>query len=203
MKKLIICLLTVPLIFLYFSCEKKENKEAKTPDAPALKAEQAKMEIGKLNDSINKVWSFMMQSDDQKMSDIKRLLLEISYTDKPSIKGLNKMQKMLEQIASKRYDQLTMADTKKIDEYDIATDSLIKGTIALSASTPGLEAHPLAKELSDDIMEADNNVVRYRTLYDTWAKIYNSYLVKNGKQLKELGEPYASFQQKPLFQRQP
>jgi hypothetical protein len=198
MKKLFICLLTAPLVFFCFSCEKKEVKNTETT---TVKTEQIRMELGQLNDSINKVWTIMLQSDDQKIADIKRLLQEISYTDKPNTKELTIVQKMQEQLVGKRYDMETMTDSKKIDEFDMATDSLIKRTMLLSASTAGLEAHPLAKELVNDIMEADNNVVRYRTLYDTWTKIYNNTLQKYEKQLPELGEPYASFRKKPLFQR--
>jgi hypothetical protein len=198
MNKLFICLLTAPLVFFCLSCEKKD---VKNPESTSVKAEQIRMELGQLNDSINKVWSIMMQSDDQKIADVKRLLQEISYTDKPNTGELATVQKLQEQLAGKRYDQQTMSDSKKIDAFDMATDSLIKRTMLLSASTTGLEAHPLAKELVNDIMEADNNVVRYRTLYDTWTKIYNNSIEKNEKQLPELGEPYASFRKRPLFQR--
>jgi hypothetical protein len=198
MKKLIIFLLVPPLVILSLSCERKETKNS---NPPPLKVEQAKMELGQFNDSINKVWKIMIESDDQKIADIKRLLLEISYTDKPSTIELMKIQKMQEQLVSKRYDQVTMADSKKIDDYDFATDSLVKSAMSLTSSTTGIENHPLAKELTEDIMEADNNVVRYRTLYDSWTKLYNSYLENNEKQLKELGEPYASYKKKPLFQK--
>jgi hypothetical protein len=181
-----------------FSCERKDTGSSNQPAPP--KKEKVKMEVDQLSDSLNKVWTLMIKSDDQKIADIKRLLQEISYTDKPSVLDLMQLQKMQEQLAGKRYNQETMAESKKIDDYDMATDSLIKRTMMLTSSTPGIENHPLAKELVDDIMESDNDVVRFRTLYDSWAKRYNVYIDKNEKQLKKLGEPYASYQKKPLFE---
>jgi predicted nucleic acid-binding Zn-ribbon protein len=195
MKNIFIFLISIT--FLSLSCERNETKNSVPPPK---KTEKVKMEIDQLNDSISKVWALMIKSDDQKIADIKRLLQEISYTDKPSVIELMKLQKLQEQLASKRYDQETMAESKKIDDYDMATDSLIKRTLQLTASTAGIESHPLAQELADDIMEADTDVVRYRAMYDSYVKRYNAYISKNEKQLKKLGEPYASFKKKPLFE---
>jgi hypothetical protein len=185
------------IICFSFSCERKDTGNS---NQPPQKIEKVKMEVDQISDSLNKVWSMMIQSDDQKIADIKRLLLEISYTDKPSTIDLMQAQKMQEELAAKRYTQQTMADSKKIDDYDMATDSLIRKSMILTASTAGIESHPLAKELADDIMEADQDIVRFRKLYDDWAKRYNTCIDRNEKQLKKLGEPYASFEKKPLFQ---
>jgi hypothetical protein len=196
MKYLNIFILLSTICFA-FSCERKETENS---NQPPKKIEKVKMEVDQISDSLNKVWGIMMKSDDQKIADIKRLLQEISYTDKPSTIELMQLQKMQEDLTSKRYSQESMAESKKIDEYDMATDSLIRRTMILTSTTAGIESHPLAKELADDIMEADQDIVRFRTLYDSWAKRYNQYLDKNENQLKKLGEPYASFKKKPLFE---
>jgi hypothetical protein len=195
MKNLFIFLISIT--FLSLSCERNETRNSVPPPK---KTEKVKMEIDQLNDSISQVWALMIKSDDQKIADVKRLLQEISYTDKPSVIELMKLQKLQEQLTSKRYTQETMAESKRIDDYDMATDSLIKRTLQLTANTAGIESHPLAQELADDIMEADTDVVRYRALYDSYVKRYNAYISKNEKQLKKLGEPYASFKKKPLFE---
>src|SRR4051812_8608591 len=107
MKNLIVFFIS--LTFLSLSCERKDTKNSMPPPK---KTEKVKIEVDQLTDSINKVWNIMIQSDDQKIADIKRLLQEVSYTDKPSTLELMRLQKMQEQLASKRYNQQTMADSK-------------------------------------------------------------------------------------------
>lgn len=193
MKRLSIALLA--LILFAFSCERKnngssaENKESKT--------DVVKKEIDLLVDSLNSSWNNMIDSDDQKFKDVKRLLDEISYTNNYNVVMHDSLVKELEVVKSQRFDQ--SLDLDAMDKYDMLTDRYILDVFKLKEKTPGIEQHPLADELVNDINIANSpeNVVQLRKRYDEWAKRYNAYLKKNRKQLDKLGEPYASMQEKP------
>jgi len=188
----------IGFIFLSLSCERGSKESKEKPSGK--KADKVKLEIDADIDTLNFVWKAMIRSDDQKIADIKRLILEVSYTDRYDILLYDSAVAMQKKLSPKRYDQVSMADSKLIDSYDAATDSLLRLTMQLVGTAKGIEGHPLAEQLMNDIVEADNKVVRYRAEYDIWAKKFNKLLEDNDKQLKKLGEPYSSFTKKPLFE---
>jgi len=187
----------IGFIFLSLSCE-RSSKEGKGKEG-SKKADKVKLEIDANTDTLNFIWKAMMRSDDQKIADIKRLILEVSYTERYDILLYDSAVALQKKLAPKRYDQATMADSKLIDSYDYATDSLIRLAKQLASTAKGIEGHPIAEQLINDIMEADNKVVLYRKEYDLKAMEYNKLLSKNEKQLQKLGEPYSSLTKKPLF----
>jgi len=189
-------LILLGFILLSVSCERSSNEGEKT----TKKADKIKTEIDTYNDSLSRAWKEMIRSDDQKIADIKRLLLEVSYTDSYNIVLFDSALAMQKALTSKRYDQVSMGDSKKIDFYDASTDSLLRLTMKVVSTSKGIENHPLAEQLVNDISNADNDVVMYRKHYDDWAKQYNKCLENNPKQLKKLGEPYSSLSKKPLFE---
>lgn len=193
MKKL--RLIFILLIAITFACERKST----TNEASGKKVDRVKKEIDVLVDSMDTAWKVMIQSDNEKLADIKRLLDEVSYTKKYDVLAHDSLVTLQKKLTSKRYDQKSMSVSQKIDAYDLATDSLIRAAVKLTGSTPNIESHPLAQTLLNDIMEADNKVVVYRTQYDRWAREFNNYVEKHDKQLEKLGEPYKSYEKRPLF----
>ena len=155
--------------------------------------------VDRMLTKVNEVWIAMIQSDNQKIADINRLLLEISYTNEYDEAELLTLRTQTEELLSKRYEQYEMT-SEAIDEYDNATTSLIRSLLELAENTPELEKNALSGELKDDIIEADSEVVLYRIRYDSEAKEFNNYLSENSGILKKLGEPYASFRPLPLFE---
>ena len=193
-----LAIVVTALVLISFSCERggKESSEKNN----SKKADKVKLEIDADVDTLNFVWKAMIRSDDQKLADIKRLLLEVSYTERYDITLYDSAIAMQKRLPAKRYDQATMADSKLIDSYDAATDSLLRLTMKITSTAKGIDGHPLAAQLLNEIGEADNKVVRYRAEYDIWVKKYNKCLKDNDKQLKKLGEPYSSLTPKPLFE---
>lgn len=192
MKNLVILLLSVMLFS--FSCERANNGSSK--EEKETKADVVKKEMDLIQDSVNTAWTKMMASDDQKFKDIKRLLDEISYTDKYNVVMHDSLVKKIDYVKSKRFDETI--DLNAMDAYDAITDQFILEVLKFKEKTPGIEQHPIADELITDINYANSpeQVVQYRKNYDTWAKRYNAYLRKNKKQLEKLGEPYASLKER-------
>lgn len=191
MKKLPLVLLV--LAFLTFACERKNNG---TSEEKETKTDIVKKEIDVMVDSVNGAWTAMIASDDQKFKDIKRLLDEISYTDNYNVVMHDSLVKQIDAVKSKRFDETI--DLNTMDAYDILTDKYILEVLKLKEKTPGIEQHPLADELVNDINKANSAeiTVQHRKRYDDWAKRYNQYLKKHKKQLAKLGEPYASLKER-------
>lgn len=144
-------------------------------------------------------WKVMLESDDNKIADIKRLLLEISYTENHDSKKLKDLQQKAESLIALRYKQNSMR-SEEIDNYDLATASLVKETLDFAEETKELESHPIAESLKNEILDKDNEVIMYRIRYDQDAKEFNSFLEKNGGKLNKLGSPYSSYKKLPLFE---
>lgn len=144
-------------------------------------------------------WGAMIDSDDKKIADIKRLLLEISYTGNHDAKKLDELQHKAEKLSAIRYKQLSMS-SEEIDKYDLATASLVKETLDFAEETKELESHPIAETLKNDILDKDNEVIMYRIRYDQDAKEFNSFFEKNEGKLDKLGSPYSAYKKLPLFE---
>ncbi|MBW8049081.1 MAG: hypothetical protein FVQ77_01825 [Cytophagales bacterium] len=192
LKYLIYCLV---LSILIFSCERKKRAAATSEEAIA----KVKVDIEALSDSIKIAWEEMIADDDQMLSDIKRLLEEISYTSKYNVLLHDSLIKLREKLIQARYDENSMAASEKIDQYDELTDSLINGLMRLLTTTPDIASYPLCGELISEIKHSYNKAILYRIGYDDWAKKYNEYIKKNKKQIKKLGRQY---KEKPLFEIQ-
>jgi hypothetical protein len=137
-----------------------------------------------MRDSADKAWELMIKSDDQKIDDIARLLQEISYCKSYNAMLLDSLSDVVKTMKEKRYKQSTML-SEEIDQYDEFTNLIIFRTKYLARTTQELKSHPIAETLYNDIAKADNDVARYRSLYDRFAMEYNSYLEANKEALGE------------------
>jgi hypothetical protein len=139
-----------------------------------------------INDSLVAAWHRMIKDDNQKLSDLNRLLDEITYTnnyDKEKIEGLR--QRIVE-LKAMRYNQQTMADSDLIDEYDFASDNLVNEITSLAQSHPQYERYKNMEMLVDDIRTAHEKVLYMRVDYDRFAKQYNRFLDENHEILAEI-----------------
>ncbi len=148
-----------------------------------------------MRDSTNKAWEVMIKSDDQKINDLSRLLQEISYCKKHNVLLLDSLTTVVNTMKSKRYTQLTMTSAE-IDKYDDLTNKVISRAKFLGNTTPELTSHPIAETLYSDIATADNDIVRYRNLYDSFAFAYNAYYEANKE---TLAVQVKDFQKLPVF----
>ncbi len=162
------------LALTVISC--KENSEKKTEKStPSSSAALAHLQA--LGDSCSKAWNMMISSDDQKIKDLERLLLEISYIPGHNEQEVKRLSALAKELPTKRYNSETMT-SPAIDAYDLATDELLKQVFELKQNTKGVENYTLTAELESSIREADGILVNYRELYGRWAHQYNDALEK-------------------------
>jgi len=130
-------------------------------------------------------WKIMIEEDNRKLTFLKRLLLEVSYTnDFDTVKFTSLMQR-LESLKTIRYDKLSMKDSHHIDFYDSLTTQLIPDIENYARSHPGYEQFPLMKELISSIDDLDNNVLFKRSDYDQTVDRFNDFVKANNEILKE------------------
>ena len=200
MKKLSFFTLLLTSLIL-FSCQEKKNAGSNNDTTSTNKIEGSQLEIQykALSDSTEKAWEIMIKSDDQKIADLTRLLQEITYCKKYNVLLHDSLAEAVGKLSAQRYDQKIMASSEKIDLYDDITNKIIRRVFFLARTTEELSAHPIAETLSRDIISADNDVVRYRRLYDQWAMQYNSFITQHKSELDALGNPYENLNKKALF----
>jgi hypothetical protein len=160
----------------------------------------SKKEIDTITDSLNYSWDAMIISDDQKIEDIKTLVEDISKTKNPDNSEIRELQKLSKVIRSKRFNEHSMDDSRKIDAYDMATDSLIMHTLHLLKNTPAIDTLAKTEHLKNLIMDADNNIIIYRIHYDNWARKFNEYLEQHQGKLRKMKKPYSGYTRRPLFE---
>lgn len=184
------------LLLFAFSCERKPDNKSES-SAKETKTETVKSEVMLLKDSTDAAYKKMIDVDDQKFKDIKRLLDEISYTSDYDVALHDSLVKQLAVVKSKRFTETL--DTAEIDYYDNLTDAYILKIYQLKSKSREIGQHPLADELVEDINNANSmqTVATLRYHYALWAKKYNEYLRQHRKKLEKLGEPYASLKERP------
>lgn len=193
-KKLALILFTV---MLYTACTRTEkpadSRGNESADALVKRTEA-------LQDSIDLYWDKMIRSDDEKIENVKLLLDELAYSKHYDKQKLADMYNLQASMKEKRYNHEDLQTKENVFKYDQVTDSLMAGINQLSETAPNKEKNPRIDLLLSYIRAADDSALLYRVSYDKQVKEFNKYAKENKKQLKKLGQPYASLEQKPMFQ---
>ncbi len=136
-----------------------------------------------MNDSIDHAWDVMIEDDNQKHRLMKRLLLEVSYTNAYDKSRFDTLNSYIDQLKVLRYDRKTLADSKRIDDYDSASAAVSDAVIEYAVRHPAYNESKLMKELVDDINEKNSMVLIYRVHYDEFVKEREKFIRKNRKKL--------------------
>ncbi len=177
-----------------FSCSRKAKKSAEGPARDTLI-----MEYKALQDSLDKEWKVMIEDDDEKIALMKRLILEVSYTNSYDKQRFEELNAMVERLKAMRYDRESMRDSKLIDAYDSATFAVTDQVIDFARSHPRFKDFPLMEELINEINQKNGMIIIYRVHYDNWAKDLNAFIKKRGKKLRKFGQEVPG-EPVPLFQ---
>lgn len=182
------------LTLVVFSCDSKKSEHTGQQHLDSLM-----ITYKALTDSVQQNWDVMIADDDEKLQLMKRLLLEVSYTnnyDKSKFEDLNTL---VDELKVSRYDQKSMRDSDLIDAYDSATWQVTDQIIQFARSHPRFEDFPLMQELIEDIHGKNNYVLMHRIHYDNWVKELNAFKKNYEKELMDV-QPVPDFESMPLFQ---
>lgn len=153
-----------------------------------------------LSDSLQLRWDVLMAEDEQILSDLQRLLEEVSYTPSHTYNTarLDTLQQQLEKLYDMRFDPLTMT-SEQIDQYDSALAEVKRNIIGFAQDHPNIEEYPLMTSLVDSVEAADQRVFLHRVQYDNFARDYNHFLEGNREFVRKV-DTTGLHRERTLFQ---
>jgi len=194
LRKISFLLLPTVLAVIFFSCDNSKKRSDGSGDADSLL-----IKYNALIDSVDVNWAVMIADDDDKLVLMKRLLLEVSYTNNYDKAKYQELKEMVDQLKAMRYDQTTMINSSLIDAYDSATFAISDQIIEFARNHPRFDDIPLMEELIDDINGKNSYVLMHRIHYDNWVKELNSFKKNNLDKLLAT-DPVLETESMPLFE---
>ncbi len=188
-------LIITAVVILEFTagCKKKSDTSA------FESADTLKITYTALLDSVNATWNVMIADDDEKHMLMKRLLLEVSYTNNYNKDKFAELNGQVDALNAMRYDQKSMESSALIDAYDSATWAVADNVILFARNHPRYQDIPLMEELINDISEKNSFVLIHRIHYDTSVKALNAFLETCGESARAV-IPAIKEEPMPLFE---
>lgn len=155
-----------------------------------------------IQDSLLYSWNVMIKDDNEKIKNLARLLDEVKYAGVSDTSVIVEFKERLHKLKKSRYTYTSMANSLSIDEYDLASSTLVNEIIAYAKAYPEFERNPLMQEFIDEIMAAESRILFYRIDYDDFVKIYNKFLDEHSDIIKELDKEHDHVKL-PLFELSP
>lgn len=161
------------------------------PSVPKEASGTSKLDLrNELLQSADSCWQAMIQSDDAKLENIKRLAHELNLIEGSSPDLNAKIESEIARLKAMRYDRLSLATPKAIEQYDSLTNhvmALVKNEIHRNTNAVKFQ---IVEQLVNEIQQADDSVLFYRKEYDRSLDQLVSFYKKNKKDLvKALGSP--------------
>jgi hypothetical protein len=185
----------IVLALFYYQC----SRTTKTSKFDQQEIDSLVIAFKVLEDSANIVWKTMIEDDDEKHLFMKRLLLEVSYTNVYDKKRFEELNEAVEKLQELRYDRVTMRNSELIDKYDSATFELTGQVMEFARNHPSYDQFPLMEELIGDINDKNGMILIHRIHYDGFAIERNKLVETNKEKLLE-GLDDSDVVELPLFQ---
>jgi hypothetical protein len=150
-----------------------------------------------LQESLHVHWNVMINDDNEKIKAMNDLLHELMVTGTNEADLYNSYQERLRQLSRIRFTQKSMVNAHVVEEYDIASNSLIMDLIGAAESKREYTYNTTLQKLVDNILSADQRMIRFRAEYDSLVYAYNRFVNQNKDDLTEAS---LSLEPKPLFQ---
>lgn len=176
------------------------NKNTSTSLTPTA-IDSLKTVFQDINTQLEAAWNTMMQDDDDKLSNLTRILQEVEYSGDYNRLKLDSLKKDIDQLAAVRYDQQTMSDSDLINFYDSMTTQAMGEVTVFTTRLSQFDQYPLMGQLIQEVFEADDRILRFRIDYDRAAKQYNSFIEEHEPDLPLVAKQKV-LQPKPLFELQ-
>ena len=176
------------------------NKNASTTLTPTA-IDSLKTVFHDINTELDITWKEMMQDDDDKLDNMRRILQEVEYSGDYNRLKLDSLKQGIEDLASVRYNQQSMSDSDLINLYDSLSTRIMGEVTGFTTALSHFEQYPIMGQLLQEVFEADDRVLRYRIEYDRSAKQYNSFIEEHEPDMQLVAKQKV-LQPKPLFELQ-
>lgn len=194
-KALRVLVFGILLAAAYTACKRASDEKRADETAP----DSVTVVFNSLSDSVTLAWKDISETEDTKLSDMKRLLQEISYTPSFDQARHDSLYNNLQQVYAMRFEAETMT-SQQIDRYDSAVSKLQREILDFARNNPSFEQYPLMERLSDSISSADQRTLFLRVRYDNFASQYNDFLKGNKGPIIQPADTAQPLRERPLFQ---
>jgi len=177
MKHIADSLLLVLIAMLILACQ-KQGKDSQESSDQLQDSINTRYHV--LTDSIDNAWNVMIEDDNQKLQYMKRLLQEVSYMGSFSEKRYQELLDKVEKLKDIRYESKTAMTSRRIDQYDSATNEVSRQVINFAYGHPEFNKNGMMKELVNDIYSKNEMVLLYRVHYDAFAEARNELVDQHG-----------------------
>lgn len=180
----------------YSACQRAS--EEKKAEEQELEMDSLRLVYTGLSDSLKLRWQILMSEEEQRLQDMRRLLLEISYTPVYNKARYDTLYENLKKVYEMRFEQESMT-SEEIDQYDSAASRLKTEIVQFALEHPDIEKYPLMGELIEDIEAADQQILFHRVQYDNYVRDYNHFLYGNREYLPKIDTANIP-EEMPMFQ---
>jgi hypothetical protein len=144
-------------------------------------------------------WSSMMVSDNNKISNLDRLLKELKLIEGSNEKSLQEIEPHIRSLKQNRYDRISMGMGNQIDHYDSLTNSAIAKIRKAASENPNAIRYQIVNQLLTEIQTADDSVLFYRKEYDRTIDRYNEFLKTQEAGLRKTFDRFDTLRRYPVF----
>ena len=190
--KRIISFLFIASIVL-FSCDKTSKTETSSKEAtpvPESKTSTTPLvdEYNLLKSDVDQAWAYLEKVEDDKYFTMNRLLEEVSYNPRHKSSRIKEEKSKIASLKASRLKLEDLENLNNLDLYDLKSDSTVNSLYQLVEETKGMENHPLAEDLLNDLDSLNNNsTISLRSYYGEIADNYNNFIKTNKSKLEASG----------------
>ena len=163
---------------LLFNVSCNRPKDPKDPDA-----RKTKSEFETVIQKSDSVWQAMITSDNNKISNMKRLVVELGNISEKQSQNMVQTDTLINKLLTVRYDRETMKTSGLIDQYDSVTNRAIFALRQEIQTNPEAVKYQIISQLASEIQQADDSILYFRKEYDRKIDAYNLYVKKNKKEI--------------------
>lgn len=117
-----------------------------------------------------------------------RLLEEVSYNPRHKSSRIKEEKSKIASLQASRLKLEDLENLNNLDLYDLKSDSTVNSLYQLVEETKGMENHPLAEDLLNDLDSLNNNsTISLRSYYGEIADNYNNFIKTNKSKLEASG----------------
>jgi len=147
-----------------------------------------------LQDSTLRAWNLMINDDNNKLEAMQHILHELKVSRAVSPEQITSYSHQLKSLKSSRFTQKNMSNADVVEEYDFASDNLVRELITLAESQRQFSYNSTLQQIVKQLRTSEQGAMDYRRDYDAIASRYNNFVERNAHYLRE-----SSPELKPLF----
>lgn len=176
MRKILFTLVTFSLIAAaYTACQRASEENKVDSELIGIQGDSVKVLYKYKLDSADFAWDVYAKEELEKITDLERLLQEISYTQGYNKFTYDSLSKRLAEVKAMQLEAGSMT-SDKIDAYDNAINEIKGAIIKFAVEHPDFEKVPFMGKLVDSVEARDGRILLYRIKYDNYARDFNNFL---------------------------